>query len=56
MDNPSREEAERKYERWQANVRWYSWDSPVGLSIALASLLVSLGLFVWLLHLADILK
>jgi hypothetical protein len=35
---------------WRAWGSWYSWGSPVGLGL----ILVEIGVFLWLLHLADI--
>ena len=37
---------------WRAWGSWFSWGSPVGLGIAL----VSVGVFLVLLHLANIIK
>jgi hypothetical protein len=36
--------------------KWYSWDSPIGLSVFLGVLLISVGLLVYLLHLANVIK
>ncbi|HUC01936.1 MAG TPA: hypothetical protein VMA75_03450 [Candidatus Paceibacterota bacterium] len=33
---------------------WYTWDSPVGLGLAWTLLIVPLGIFLWLLHLANL--
>lgn len=33
---------------------WDEWGSPVGLSLCVALSLISLGLFLWLLHLAEL--
>jgi hypothetical protein len=33
-------------------LKWYGWGSPVGLGMGL----ISVGLFLWLLHLASIIK
>lgn len=35
---------------WQAWGSWYSWGSPVGLSIFLCSLILASGLFLMMLH------
>lgn len=35
---------------WRAWGSWYSWGSPVGLGL----ILVEIGVFLWLLHLANI--
>ncbi|HET8669503.1 MAG TPA: hypothetical protein VFM05_02420 [Candidatus Saccharimonadales bacterium] len=34
---------------------WYGWGSPVGLGIGVFLTVTSLGLFLWLLHLANLL-
>jgi hypothetical protein len=44
------------YKFMQEHTRWHSWDSPIGLSVFLGSLLISTGIFLWMLHLANILK
>jgi hypothetical protein len=37
---------------WRAWGSWFSWGSPVGLGL----MLISIGVFLWLLHLANIIK
>ncbi len=37
---------------WRAWGSWFSWGSPVGLGLAL----ISIGVFLWFLHLANIIK
>jgi hypothetical protein len=37
-------------EHWRSWGSWYSWGSPVGLGL----ILVEIGVFLWLLHLADL--
>ena len=37
---------------WRACGSWFSWGSPVGLGLAL----ISVGVFLWLLHMANIIK
>ncbi len=37
---------------WRAWGSWFSWGSPVGLGLCL----ISIGVFLWLLHLANIIK
>ena len=37
---------------WRAWGSWFSWGSPVGLGLAL----ISVGIFLWLLHQANIIK
>lgn len=34
------------------SMKWYGWGSPIGLGVGL----VSIGVFVWMLHLANIIK
>ncbi|HSW99412.1 MAG TPA: hypothetical protein VLH38_00060 [Patescibacteria group bacterium] len=46
------EQAERDYQYAKVTLQWSGWGSPVGLGIAL----VSIGLFLWLLHLANLIK
>jgi hypothetical protein len=38
-------------QNWRAWGSWFSWGSPVGLGIGYALVLVSTGLFIWLIHL-----
>ncbi len=40
---------------WKAWGSWFSWGSPVGLSIFLCSVLLSIGVFLLLLHKAGML-
>jgi|GEM_PF-3111938 len=35
-------------------MKWHGWGSPVGLGLGVGLMLASTGLFLWLLHLADI--
>lgn len=51
-----REQDLETYKFMQEHTRWYSWDSPIGLILFLGGLLVSIGFFLWMLHLANILK
>ena len=37
-------------------MQWYGWASPIGFSLGLGLILVSVGLFLWLLHLATIIQ
>ncbi len=37
---------------WRAWGSWFSWGSPVGLGLGL----ISVGVFLWLLHQANIIK
>ena len=34
--------------------KWDEWGSPVGLSLGFAIFVVSLGLFIWLMHLSGL--
>lgn len=36
--------------------RWDEWGSPVGLSLGWALFIIPLGIFLWLLHLAGLIK
>ena len=45
-------DVEKDYKMAQAALSWHGWGSPVGLGLAL----VSVGVFIWLLHLATIIK
>lgn len=33
---------------------WYSWDSPIGLGIGFAIVILSIGLFMYFLHLSKL--
>jgi hypothetical protein len=33
---------------------WKSWGSPIGLSLGIGILMISTGVFLWLLHLAGL--
>jgi len=37
---------------WRAWGSWFSWGSPVGLGLGL----ISIGVFLWLLHVANIIR
>ncbi len=39
---------------WRAWGSWFSWGSPVGLGIGWTLFIVPIGIFLWLLHLANI--
>jgi hypothetical protein len=41
---------------WRAWGSWFSWGSPVGLSIFLSTVLISVGIFLLLLHYAGLLR
>ena len=38
-------------QHWRAWGSWFSWGSPVGLSIFISSTLLSIGVFIWLINL-----
>ena len=35
---------------WRAWGSWFSWGSPVGLGLFYALVIISTGVFIWLLH------
>jgi len=35
---------------WRAWGSWFSWGSPVGLALFYAIIMVSTGVFLWLIH------
>jgi hypothetical protein len=35
-------------------MKWYGWGSPIGLGLGLGALMVSLGVFLYLLHIAKL--
>lgn len=41
-------------EDWKGLGYWYSWDSPIGLGLGFAIVLLSVGLFIYLLHLSGL--
>lgn len=43
-----------KWEEWKGLGKWYSWDSPIGMGFGFSILLLSIGLFVYLLHLSGL--
>jgi len=60
MEEEKKESADERNKRWEemwamkvlkgTRASWYTWNSPVGLGL----ILVEIGVFLWLLHLADI--
>jgi hypothetical protein len=38
-------------QNWRAWGSWFSWGSPVGLGIGYALILLSTGMFIWLINL-----
>lgn len=39
---------------WRSWGSWFSWGSPIGLSLGFAIFLISIGIFLFLLHLAGL--
>jgi hypothetical protein len=39
---------------WRAWGSWFSWGSPVGLGLGWALFIIPLGIFIYLLHLAEV--
>jgi hypothetical protein len=35
---------------WRAWGSWFSWGSPVGLGLFYALIIISTGIFIWLIH------
>jgi hypothetical protein len=35
---------------WRAWGSWFSWGSPVGLALFYALIIISTGIFIWLVH------
>ena len=35
---------------WRAWGSWFSWGSPVGLGLFYALIIISTGVFIWLIH------
>jgi hypothetical protein len=44
-------EANWPLQNWRAWGSWFSWGSPVGLGIGYALIVVSTGVFIWLINL-----
>ena len=40
---------------WRSWGSWFSWGSPIGLSLGFAITILSIGLFIFLLHLSNLL-
>ncbi|MFZ0564704.1 MAG: hypothetical protein WAM28_00690 [Chlamydiales bacterium] len=40
----------RQYHGTEGLGKWYSWDTPTGLSLGLAIMLSAVGFFIFLLH------
>lgn len=41
---------EASMRNWRSWGSWFSWGSPVGLALFYAIIIVSTGLFIWLIH------
>jgi hypothetical protein len=59
MDKIEKKELADKYaqkhlDNWPLNWRawgsWFSWGSPVGLGLFYALIIISTGIFIWLIH------
>ena len=38
-------------QHWRTWGSWFSWGSPVGLGLFIALTMISIGVFIWLIHL-----
>jgi hypothetical protein len=38
------------WKHWRAWGSWFSWGSPVGLALFYALIIISTGIFIWLIH------
>jgi hypothetical protein len=41
---------EQSMKHWRAWGSWFSWGSPVGLALFYALIIISTGIFIWLIH------
>ncbi len=41
---------EASMRNWRSWGSWFSWGSPVGLALFYAIIIVSTGVFIWLIH------
>lgn len=41
---------EESLKHWRAWGSWFSWGSPVGLGLFYALVIISTGIFIWLIH------
>lgn len=41
---------EASMKNWRAWGSWFSWGSPIGLGLFYALIIVSTGVFIWLIH------
>lgn len=44
------EQHDKHMKNWRAWGSWFSWGSPVGLGLFYALVIVSTGIFIWLIH------
>ena len=52
----AQDQMDRDYRYAREAMQWYGWGSPIGLLGSVSMLLVAIGLLLWLLHLAAIIK
>lgn len=55
IDDSIMEGIKEPYPLWRRS-RWDEWGSPVGLSLGWALFIIPLGVFLWLLHIAGMIK
>lgn len=41
---------DKHMKNWRAWGSWFSWGSPVGLGLFYALIIISTGIFIWLIH------
>jgi len=41
---------DKHMKNWRAWGSWFSWGSPVGLGLFYALVIISTGIFIWLIH------
>lgn len=44
------EQHDKHMKNWRAWGSWFSWGSPVGLGLFYALVIISTGVFIWLIH------
>jgi hypothetical protein len=44
------EQHDKHMKNWRAWGSWFSWGSPVGLGLFYALVIISTGIFIWLIH------
>jgi len=55
-DDIKNRSAQDNYQYAKEAMSWHGWGSPVGLGLGFALVISSVGLFLWMLRLADIIK